>query len=135
MRYTLEEREHRFATVLRLRDDDKLTFKEIGEAISVSGGRATQIYAKAMERKNFKYDADRELSARARYGIRNMMSRITRRWDGPITKQVVIDNQDRLRETRNIGKVTEDELRSWAGLPPIVTGPRGGFCPHCGEAI
>jgi len=137
MRYTTEERESRYTTILRLRDEEGFTFAEVGKAISVTAARACCLYDDAKRWLERQGGEDRDLSTRARHGLHNMMRRVTGDWwyNQPVTKQMVIDNQDRLRETRNIGKVTEDELRSWAGLPPIVTGPRGGFCPHCGEAI
>ena len=46
--------------IIRLREQEGLTFKELGARFGISGGRANQIYARALSKKRLSQEGARD---------------------------------------------------------------------------
>jgi len=136
MTTTDKKRAERIAHVVRLREEEKYTYKQIGEAINTCSARARDIYkhAKWVEERDAKGEAGDPyfgLSVRASNCLNNA---------GLLNRKQIFEAMQagrlhpRIVSLRNFGWKTYVEVNEWLGLTtPKSRATRA--CPHCGGAI
>lgn len=131
----------RLCLVVKLRESEKKTFREIGERIGCGGQRAAQLYheAKRLQDRHAqgeKADPYYGLSVRAANccNNRNLMNR----------EQIAAAIKDgslhprASAHVRNFGWKSYKEIHKWLGLPEPVKTVRVytvKVCPHCGGKL
>lgn len=129
----------RMLAIVRLREFDKLTFKEIGKSIGICGGRASDLYKTAKRRQEWHAKGE---SGDPYYGLSTRAINICRGANLLNREQILEAVKDGRLTTkgrpryRNYGWKTHVEIHKWLGLPePIKSHRQPVKCPHCGAIL
>jgi hypothetical protein len=128
----------RLFLVLRLREVEKKTFREIGSLLGVCFSQASNIYERAVRRRQDFEDGEKVnpyfgLSCRATNCCRNanLMNRA----------QIMAAIKEgsfhpKIKNSRNFGWKTYLEIHKWLGMPePKRSDPWIRICSHCGNMV
>ncbi len=116
----------RLELIGRFREQNYMTFRQIGEKIGVSASRASDLYDQLIRHREDTGNFGHGLATRPRYAMWNAGIR-TKEEAG----KWVLSGE--ALKFRNYGKLCDIQLREWLGLPPKPKGMPTGFkCPNCG---